>query len=687
MIKYQYGILQPNNDKIISDKKGNLHNDIIWTFDIEVSSFWRKNNTIYTFNKQDKEWFKDAEHFALCYIWQSSIDGIVYYGRELTDFLVFCKEVNEKYKGTKYCYIHNLAYEFQFLCNIFEWDNVFARSPHKVMKCNPLGYDIEFRCSYFLTRLSLENWGKKVGVDKKTGQLDYNILRTPLTKLNEKELEYCEYDCLVVDSGIKQFLNTYKHIYKIPLTQTGEVRLVVKDLFKNDYNHKKKCSDLLPNNLHEYAELVKRFRGGDTHANYLYAGTVIENVKSKDESSAYPSVMVVEKYPMSRFKITNTIPDTNFFRYMLEVELYNVESIKFCNYISCHKCEKDSIINLKDNGKVIEADFLHLKIIDTDWNIIQKCYKWTKCNILSCYESMSGYLPLDFVNYVIDLYADKTTLKGIDKEREFYTKQKEKLNSLYGMLVTAILQDNILFSDGEWQVEEKTESQVTQALQDLKNKVYKNFTAYQWGLWVTGYARQNLWLGNGDFNGGIACLDKQVVYYDTDSIKYIGDTDFFDDYNKVHLEKLETVADLRGFDINKLKPKDKNGVEHPCGLWENDGSYEEFITLGAKRYAYRENGELHITVSGVNKKSGVNALKNDINNFNNDLLFDYDDCGKLVMTYLNDMPSITLQDGYTSNYKYGINARPTTYKMSLTDDYIDLIDTINDKPHLKILGV
>ena len=155
----------------------------------------------------------------------------------------------------------------------------------------------------------------------------------------------------------------------------------------------------------------------------------------------------------------------------------------------------------------------------------------------------------------------------------------------------------------------------------------------------------------------------------------------------MHLKKLEAVADLRGFDINKLKPKDKNGVEHPLGLWENDGTYEEFITLGAKRYAYRENGELHITVSGVNKKSGVNALKNDINNFSNNLLFNYDDCGKLVMTYLNDMSSITLQDGYTSNYKYGINARPTTYKMSLTDDYIDLIDTINDKPHLKILGV
>ena len=77
MIEYQYGILQSNNDKIVSDKKGNLHNDIIWTFDIEVSSFWRKNNFIYTFKKQDKEWFKDAEHFALWYIWQSSSDGKV----------------------------------------------------------------------------------------------------------------------------------------------------------------------------------------------------------------------------------------------------------------------------------------------------------------------------------------------------------------------------------------------------------------------------------------------------------------------------------------------------------------------------------------------------------------------------------------------------------------------------------
>ena len=38
----------------------------------------------------------------------------------------------------------------------------------------------------------------KLPVEKKVGDLDYDLLRNSKTDLTEKELGYCEYDCLVV---------------------------------------------------------------------------------------------------------------------------------------------------------------------------------------------------------------------------------------------------------------------------------------------------------------------------------------------------------------------------------------------------------------------------------------------------------------------------------------------------------
>lgn len=55
-------------------------------------------------------------------------------------------------------------------------------------------------------------------------------------------------------------------------------------------------------------------------------------------------------------------------------------------------------------------------------------------------------------------------------------------------------------------------------------------------------------------------------------------------------------------------PEDIKGRKHIIGLFENESeqgnqfTYKEFVTLGAKKYAYKDfNEEIHITVSGVPK--------------------------------------------------------------------------------------
>ena len=158
----------------------------IMTFDIEVSSAWLENGKVIPYRKgESADYWNNLQPLALCYIWQFSCDGVVYYGRELRDFLKVLDDLPSDVEII--IWVHNLSYEFHFLTNILTWDSVFARSSHKPIKAKSKEYpNIEFRCTYMLTRLSLATWGEQLGVAKMVGDLDYDKLRTPLTKLTDK---------------------------------------------------------------------------------------------------------------------------------------------------------------------------------------------------------------------------------------------------------------------------------------------------------------------------------------------------------------------------------------------------------------------------------------------------------------------------------------------------------------------
>ena len=52
----------------------------------------------------------------------------------------------------------------------------------------------------------------------------------------------------------------------------------------------------------------------------------------------------------------------------------------------------------------------------------------------------------------------------------------------------------------------------------------KAFLCYQWGVWVTAWARYRL-------EEGLKIAGEKAVYCDTDSVKYVGNVDW-KDYNK-----------------------------------------------------------------------------------------------------------------------------------------------------------
>ena len=198
------------------------------------------------------------------YIWMFGINDKVYYGRTYKELYNFLNRI-EFYTTyeKKIVYVHNLAFEFNWLRNIFKFKNVMARKSRKVMKCEIEEYNIEFRCTLFMTNSKLEKIPDlyKFEVKKLVGQLDYSKIRHSKTKLSKKELEYCENDCLIIYEYIKKELETYETTKNTPLTSTSHVRRELKELIEKNWDYLNKTRKSINVDGHIYNMMVKAFAG------------------------------------------------------------------------------------------------------------------------------------------------------------------------------------------------------------------------------------------------------------------------------------------------------------------------------------------------------------------------------------------------------------------------------------------
>lgn len=653
-------------------------NDIL-TFDIEVTSAWiDENGKIIGYRKgESADYWNNLQHLSLCYIWQFSFNDTVYYGRELRDFEQVLKDLPKDMEIV--IWVHNLSYEFHFLNNFLKWKSVFARTPHKPMKCVPEEYpNIEFRCSYMLTRLSLDSWGKQIGFHKDVGFLDYETIRTPYTELTDKEMQYCEDDCLVVFHGIEIYRKRYGNIRDIPLTQTGTVRKVVKEKLMGNKDYVRQIKKLVPKTPKEYKLLMNLFAGGYTHANKTYSGKTIHGyIEHYDFASSYPSVMVCEKYPMTPWiyltdKKLPTDEEIEENAYILILQFTGLESVTLNTYIQSSKCTGYGM--RYDNGRVLRAEELTITCTEQDWLTIKETYVWKTVKVLRKYESVKDYLPKTFIDYILELYSNKTTLKDVQGMEDLYMQSKQYINSMFGMCVTGIVQPDVKFDGSEWSILPLTEVSVRKRLDKLKDwhdREKRYFLSYSWGCWITAYARRNLWKC-------IISCDFNCLYCDTDSIFVLGRQDFTWYNNEIN-EKMKKACDYLSIDYSRTRPKTPKGKEKPLGIFAAEDPCSEFRTLGAKRYCERRisDNKLHLTVSGINKEA-VELLNNNIDNFDDGFDFNMDaDCvSKRLVSYVTDMPEVMYPDGYYSTYKEGINMRRTGYLLTMTDEYKKLIQLL-----------
>ena len=661
--------------------KRKFYDTNIYTFDIETSSYYILDGEVYPAVKYDNLSDKEKQRAikrSHMYIWMFGINDIVYYGRTWDELKLFLKRLDEHISDRKYVFIHNLAFEFQYLKSNFHFDEVSARKSHKVITAIMRDYNIMLKCSYMMSNVALKYLPKMfdLPVEKKVGDLDYSLIRNPNTPMTEVELGYCEYDCLVLYHYILKELEVYEDVKHIPSTNTGKVRRELQDLTRTNFKYRRVVNRAINTNPIIYNRLCEAFLGGYTHANWIYADEVLENVDSYDIASSYPYVLVTQKYPNSEFQkcfIKKREQMSKGLCYLLVVKFRNVKCKYFNNFISASKCR-----NLRgakyDNGRLISAAEFEMTLTDIDFYFYLDTYD-LEYEILECYCSSKNYLPKTLIEFILDKYVGKTELKGVEGREMEYGRIKGMYNSIYGMSVTNNIRDDVIYDDttGTW---EEVPLDNDTIIEKLKSEKKKAFLSFAYGVWVTAYARDNLLRR-------VIANDDYVVYCDTDSCKLVDgyDKKVFEDYNKSVEDRINFVCKVLKLDVNKYAPSDIKGNKHMMGLFEKECNYQKFITQGAKKYAYEIDGKIHITVAGV-PKSGAKALKS-LDDFRDDFIFSYNDTNKNLVLYTEEQSPLEVEDYLGLKYlvtdRSGCCILPNTYKLSKSLDYANLVSDDSSK--------
>lgn len=618
---------------------------------------------------------------AVMYIWQFAVgENDVVVGRTWDEFKTFLSRLVADVNGQTFVvWVHNLSYEFCFLRGVFPFStaDVFAVDRRKVLKCR-LG-QIEFRCSYLHSNMSLDAYMKKMGVEGgKISGFDYDKPRYPWTELTDQELAYCVQDVVGLVRALRiELEHDRDSLYTVPLTSTGYVRRDAKKAMRS-LSHTYVSRQLPSYEL--YRMLHDAFRGGNCHANRAYSGMILRGVKSADRSSSYPDDQCNDIFPVGPFFHSGQISNDELLDLLnrrrkavvMRVSIWGNVRLKDPTwpvpYLSRSKCEKIADPAVFDNGRILSCEYLETTITDIDLRIILDEYRFDHIFIWDSWHARYGPLPPPLIKTTISYYKAKTELKNVPGQELYYTKAKNKLNSIYGMSSQDVGKPDVIYNG-----DDRINGIFTDAVDEraaYEKNIKRAFLPYQWGVWITAWSRYRLEEGIRLAHNAKG-VDGGFVYCDTDSVKYIGDVDW-SEFNKA---RITASTDSGAF------ATDPKGVVHYMGVFEDEGEYDRFRTWGAKKYVYEKGGKLYATIAGVAKNpdrpdrpdggrelekfGGISAFKEG---------FVFREAGGTESVY-NDFPEISEYeiDGHKIPITANVMIRNSTYEVGITSEYRALL--------------
>ena len=642
------------------------------------------------------------------YVWQLSLDNLTIIGRKWEEFIECLDFISDYYKLNNkkrlLCYIHNMAYEWQFIRKHLKYNydekrkcyEVFALDKRKVIKAVTYNF-IEFRDSLVLTNKPLSDLPKtyKLPVEKLSGaEFDYTKQRNEKTRLTDLELAYCINDVQILQYFFHYYIKKYflRNGNNIPLTSTSIVRCKLKNSFKNiEKNEREKMKDyLLKCRLNEdtYKHVMKfLYRGGlvKSYLDYTDETYVNDFMFSFDIKSSYPASLLHELYPMKFID-----RDVNYF-YKYGFDKKHLKNIAYFGDFTFENIRvkkpftslesKHKLIYYEnayfDNGRLIKADKITVCLCEQDMLNYDDIYVWDNliCNNLKIADKKE--LPHYIKDVILEAFMKKESL---NKDTLDYTLAKYDLNSIYGCMCTGIFESLYTISDSKDIDKFNT------------NKTYDELTKNdillaQWGIWCSAYSRRAL----------VKSIVKTnyTMYCDTDSNKQknmLASKWYFDAYND-RMERINKKMYVGNYERKYFLD---------LGKWQCECKMLKFKTLGCKRYIdtviekdnetekYKLKNE--VTVAGMRKGTFQKYCKNNnldlYDNFKDGIELLQEDSEKLTSIYNDDYFEIKHID-YQGNEcivselsSISLIEIPFHLKMQL--EYLNLINDVKQKNNIII---
>lgn len=660
---------------------------------------------------------------AYMYIWQWGIGDCIVYGRTWGDFLNFyCdlvkylrigKPVDDKSTTRRklLTLIHNFSYEFSFLKCRLPWLNkkskmgyipsIFAKSPREIITATTK-QNIEFRCTYALSGVSLEKLAKDYRLSPKlVGKLDYNKPRNSLTPLTPDELAYALRDVEI----LLEFWPIYRDLYvkkdrKIPTTKTAITRIELHEHFKKSGYDIPKGFPTTPE-AYQYI-MTWLFRGGYCHTNAGYTSWELDNTTDPtgldgyDFKSSYPTRMLLDDFPGvfvrfegtidELFKIARDRPDKAI---IMTLRFHNLRSRTTHSLESYHKCinrynpEYGKNFSI-DNGRVAHAELMTVCINELDFASYNEMYVWDSVELLGdAYISDKHPLPPYLLDLVCKYFYQKESIT--DKDSIDYMLAKQILNSFYGLCCSSVFHANYVFNGKEMELLDYAP--------DWDKISKKQIVLPTWGIWISSLARREC----------IKILTKYIdpndaVYADTDSWKIrhpYAYRDTFKTYNQ-NMDKRVMARDFSKLDFKYIGCKDEDELKQKLlglGRFELEApNIKRIKALGCKRYIYEDNkGKYVVKCAGMTKQSFLDLMERekdtdpfDLFQFNLEIPAEYSH--KMSSTYqLKSQSYIVDEDGNGEQMGElsSVCLTPIPFCMKANQDYISWFNAIQNHTRRK----
>lgn len=528
-------------------------------------------------------------------------------------------------------YVHNLKYDIYSLLEPL--NKYIGIDPDGTMIIKSkiirlVAGNYEFRDSLVLTGLSLEKSGIEYNIPeqfrKKTGDWNYDILRTPESYISDEEMGYAINDVLALEHIIKAVMKLHgvKRIKNLPPTKTGFVRRKVKRGVKKDP---------------EYADRMRFERTPETDklSNRCYHGGIADinrydklhlgvgHIGDYDMTSQYPFVLCTQRYPMGDSVVAidgksnldhldELVAQDKGFMADIVITYIKIKSDMLSPFLT-----SDWYRIYQEDGRNI---FFGSRIYESHTPFSYSCtsVEWQE---IRQYADIDGYvvyaesfnlarLPRIFVKLILDAYAEKTVYKGDDTNITKYKLAKIVVNSIYGICGTNPMYVDKTLDLNTWEIRELTDEEKVYKAQHSKPQ--ERFTDYRWAPFCTSYARH--YLGRALFK-----VQNDIIYCDTDSAKFRDPDHKYDAWfmaeNDDIIKTLHDSAKALNLDYNAFAPCDRFGRPHPLGVWDDDSFDGAMYAKAPKdntklKVAPDGTESLAITSSGINAKHLMNFYQN-----------------------------------------------------------------------------